>query len=791
MPNPVIDSLRGMRRSPLASALAILSIGLSVGASALVFSWLESTVLDPWPAVTDAARLVALNQRAPDGGEWSVSWPVFRDWAETGTFDGVAAWTGLRLSRRATAGPPRDVWTMLVSASYFEVLGIRLTAGRSFSADDEATERPVVILAWTYWQREFGGSTDILGSTMDLNGRELTIIGVAPRGFVGTYTGAGFDAWVPVTLQPLLLGENSLRDRQARWLQVLARLRPGATGESVVAGFDATARERSRAAGDVPVTGSLIQPLRMQFIGALVFPLFVAMLAVTSLIVLIACANVAGIQLERSMAKRVELGVRCALGAGRVRLIGAALVDGVLIAVPGFLIATGLTWWLRDTLVALIPPVPLRVELPIAIDIRILALTALAVSGATLIFTIVPAMRAAATDPAEVLREARSGPRNGRIGSGIAVFQLALTMMAVTCAMLFVQSIRRARRLDLGFTGPASLYLAGTEIPSDHGITRLQQLIEAVRTKPGVSAVSVTTMVPLGFGGHRYADVVPEGFIASAEDNVSAERVVVGAGYFRVMGTRLIAGRDFAEMDRPGSEPVAVVNQSFAQRFWPDGVALGRKVTQAGRTGRVVGVTADGRYRDLDDADYPVVYWPISQVWEPRFTMVVRSPAPPWDIVRAAFAEAGQDLPLLAPRTLAEHMRAATFVQEAGASVLGVFASLALVMAMIGLFATLAHRVSNRIREFGVRLALGAGPGDIVLLVLGGMVRLWSLGLLAGVPLAVGTALLLRSQLVGTTPVDPGALLTGASVLTVASLLATIGPSLRAAGIHPATVLNR
>jgi len=260
--------------------------------------------------------------------------------------------------------------------------------------------------------------------------------------------------------------------------------------------------------------------------------------------------------------------------------------------------------------------------------------------------------------------------------------------------------------MDLGFTSPASLYLAGTEIPGDARPGRLRRLIESLHAVPGVSMATVSTMVPLGFGGHRYSDVQPEGFTASPDDNVSAERVVVGASYFGTMGTRLAGGRDFSEADRAGRQAVVIVNESFARRFWPGADALGRKVTQAGRTGTVVGIAQDGRYRNLDDANYPVVYWPIEQVWEPRFTVILRSAAPTWDELRTAFDAAGPDVPVLAPRTLAEHIRAATFVQEAGAPFLGGFGSLALIMAMIGVYATLAHGVSTRVREIGAHVAV-------------------------------------------------------------------------------------
>ena len=345
--------------------------------------------------------------------------------------------------------------------------------------------------------------------------------------------------------------------------------------------------------------------------------------------------------------------------------------------------------------------------------------------------------------------------------------------------------------MDLGFTSPASLYLAGTEIPGDARPGRLRRLIESLHAVPGVSMATVSTMVPLGFGGHRYSDVQPEGFTASPDDNVSAERVVVGASYFGTMGTRLAGGRDFSEADRAGRQAVVIVNESFARRFWPGADALGRKVTQAGRTGTVVGIAQDGRYRNLDDANYPVVYWPIEQVWEPRFTVILRSAAPTWDELRTAFDAAGPDVPVLAPRTLAEHIRAATFVQEAGAPFLGGFGSLALIMAMIGVYATLAHGVSTRVREIGVRLALGAGPGDIVRLVLARVLRLWALGLLIGVPVAAGAAFMLRRLLAGMAPLEPRAFLAGIAVLTVASLLAATLPALRAARLQPATALNR
>jgi predicted permease len=797
--NEIRLAARQLMHSPLLLVLVTASIGLAVGGNAIVFSWLESTVLNPYPAVASPDRLVALNMRAPDGRDWPLSYPAYKDWRDTDVFAGVAAWSMARLSRRGEAGAPAsEAWAMLVSSNYFEVLGVRVSPGRPFTAEDEARANPVAVLTHGYWVREFGGDADIVGRSLNLNGTELQIVGVAPDGFVGTYVGAGFDVFVPLTLQPRLQGASALDARGARWLQSFARLWPKASLASSRQAFEASARAASESAGEVPVTGALVRRMREQFLGSLVFPLFTAMLVVTVLVLLIACANVMNLLMARAVARRAETAVRLSLGADARHVSAPFLAESVLLALPGLLAGLALAYAGKGLIHRFIPPVALRVELPIHMNARVIVMAAVATALTAVLAGLAPSLLAARTRPMNVLRLAGDGGGKSRLRDGLVVAQIALAVAAVFCATLFVRSLDRARAVEPGFDSPATVLLAGTdmsvaEADPDAARVRVERLLDRLRAIPGVAHVAASTMVPLGFGGHRYADVRAQDYVPAPDQNSSAERVVVSAGYFETMGMNIVRGRGFRGEDRVGSRPVAVVNEAFARRFWPGLDALGRALDQGQATAIVVGVARDGKYRDLDDSEYPVVYWPLAQVYESRFTLHVRALAEPaalWRSIRQAFANESADLPLLAPRTLAEHMRAATLVQEIGGAVLGIFGALALVMAAIGVYGTLVLNVNARRKELGLRLALGAPRRHVIALVLARSGSLALAGGLAGLPIAAAAGFLLQPQLIGVTAMDVRAVASVLLSLTALAGVAGAVPALRAVHTDPIRTLK-
>jgi predicted permease len=798
-PGEFRSAARELVRHPLLAALVTVSIGLGIGANAIVFSWLESTVLNPYPMVGSPERLVALNMRAPDEREWPLSYPVYRDWRDSGVFDGVAAWSATRVTRRRAAGDAAgETWAMLVSANYFDVLRVRPVRGRGFTADDEKRGNPVAVITHAYWQREFGSDLGIVGRTLDLNGMEVQIVGVAPRGFVGTYVGAGFDVFVPLTLQPQLLGASTLEVRGARWLQSFARLKPGTERASVAQQFDAAAQGLSKEAGDAPLTGAFVQRMRDQFLGSLVYPLFMAMLAVTALVLLVACANVANLLLARALARRKDTALRMALGASPGRAVAPLLAESLLLAVPGFAVAIVLAYSGKELIHRFVPPVAMRVELPIVVNTRVIAFALIATTLSVLISAIWPAIGAARAHSIQAMRDASGATPRSRMRDVLVVGQLALSITALVCAGLFVRSLDAARSIDLGFDDPATVLLAGTDMTlverdGRAAAVRVEQLLDRIRAIPGVRAAAIATMVPLGFGGHRYADVQAEGHVRSTEENLSAERVVVSAGYFETMGSEIVQGRAFQDEDRAGGAPVAVVNEAFVRRFWPGRDPVGRSISQGQAAARVVGVVRDGKYRNLDDTDYPVVYWPLAQSYEPRFTVHVRAVTEPrwlWDPLRLAFANESADLPLLAPRTLAEHIRAATMVQQIGGWMLGLFGALALVMAAVGVLGSMLLNVTARRRELGVRLALGAQRSQVALLVLTKSLRLALYGCAFGLPAAAAAGFLLRAQLVGVGPLDPRAFFLALLLVLTVAIITSVVPAARAAFLDPARILK-
>jgi predicted permease len=803
-------ALRTMRRSPGFTAIAVLALALGIGANATVFSWMQAFVLRPLPLVREPGQLVVLNTRTPGGYRWSVSYPSFAEWrAEARMVDGIAAMSMLQLSLRPDgAAAAQPAWGTLVSANYFDLLGVRPHLGRTFLTSEESAPNgaPVTVLSYGLWQRSFAGDPGIVGKQVLLNNQPFTVVGVAPQSFGGTWVGLAFDLWVPVTMQPALsTGGSRLDNHAARWLEVVARLKPGVTVAQARAELDAIQQRIGEIYPEDRGTGVAVRRFDEQGTQQWLRPIFIALLGVTGLVLLIACANIANLLLARAATRRREVGIRLALGASRGRLVRQLLTESGLLALLGGAAGVLVALWARPWLGALVPPTPAPIDTGLfagPLDGRVIIFTMAATMLAALVFGLVPALRASGGAPrasgpalhtsgqtvAYLLRGGGGarGPARSRLGGGIVVAQIALTLVALVCSGLFLRSIDALRRVDPGFRDSGHLLLVSTDLhlaghTRESGGPLLDRLLERVRALPGVMAAAVASEVPLGFSSASSNTVAPEGYSARRDENMAVPFNVVTPAYFATMQAAIVHGREFDDGDRAGSLPVAIVNEAFAERYWPGEAAVGKRFdVGTGQMITVVGVAKTGKYEKLDEPPYPFMYFPLAQTYTSALTLHVRVAGDPSALVstlRSSFESLDPGLPFLQPRTMTENMGAAVLPQRMGALFLSILGTIALALAVVGLYGVMSYVVSQRTRELGIRMALGATQGDVMRGVLGSGARLAALGILIGAAGALAGGRLLASQLFGISPADPLTFAAIAILLAAVALLPTFLPS--------------
>jgi predicted permease len=803
-------ALRILAKAPGFTTVAVISLALGIGANTTIFSLINAVLFRPLPQVKEPGRLVWF--RAP------ASYPDYENFRDQNdVFSGISALSGTREISLSRGGQPELVTGEFVSANYFSVLGVDVSAGRAFLPEEDrlAGAQPVVVLSHGLWQRRFGSDPNLIGGIVNLNGLSYTVIGVAPQGFTGAEAGLPRDLWIPMAIYPRLnpppVGKDGavhdpLRNRGMYWLNLIARLKPGVTSVQALAEmtaivnrlpkerYDQTIDERLRAVELLSVNGGL-DPRDRE--GAL--PISALLQAIVSLVLFTACANIAGLLLARSSLRRREIGIRQALGASRARIIQQLLTESLLLSLLGAIAGLLVAVWARDLLIKLSGATPIA-ALDLSLDYRVLAFTVSASLLASLIFGLAPALQASKPDliPALKNEAAGKGYRRSRLRSAFVISQTALSVILLIGSGLFIRSLKNARTINPGFKVEGALLATVNpgllRYSKEQGQEFYRQAVERVEALPGVEGASLMSIVPLGLS-FAQQDVFVEKQNGSRTE-VTTGFNTVGPRYFQTMGIQVTHGREFTSQDRAGAQPVVMINETLARRLWPDEDPVGKRLRLGGESepeAEVIGVAANGKYATLGEKARPYIYQPLLQRYASKMTLVVRTTGNPQTLsaaVREQIRSLDPNLPVSQITTLSEQVAFALFPARLGAALLGAFGLLALSLAATGIYGVIAYSVSQRTQEFGIRLALGADGADVRRLVMREGLKVVLIGVTVGLTLSLAATRLIAGLLYGVGANDPLTFVGVPALLTAVALLACYLPAGRATKVDPMEALR-
>ncbi len=798
---------RTLLKSPGFTLVAILTLALGIGANSTIFSWINSTLLNPLPAVKHTDGLVSLTRAGAALADLSFSYPDYVDLRDRNrSFSGLVAFKDWRVSLTGV-GKPETAWALLASANYFDVIDVRPILGRGFlpGDDDKPGGAPVVVISYSLWQSHFGGSSSIIGRKININHQPYSIVGVAPRSFQGSQTGLGSDLWIPMMMENQLSPWDWVHERRAHAILVFGRLKTGVS-------FAQAQEEIKLLMGQIVEQypdahrgwsfAPTVEPMwRASTGGNRIFSLLLPMLmAIAGVVLLLACANVANLLLVRSVARRREIAIRLSLGASRWRLVRQHMVESVALALAGGLLAVLFTLWTAGSFNKFIPPTSLPVALTINAG-RVVFIVTFAISIlAALVFGILPALRSTNLMPVAVLKEeagsASGGLHKARLASALVVAQLSLSLLLLICAGLFIRSFQRAQGFDPGFNANhvllGSYDLLPAEYSEDKAIEFNRQLQAKLQQVPGIEAVALADWVPLGLS-YNVSDIAPEGYTPQLHERMPTTSFVVSPDYFRTMQIPVIAGREFTSADTAKSEPVAVVNERVAERYWPHQSAIGKRIRIDSRPATVVGVVRSINYGSLNESPQTAVYENAFQhhfLFMTVHARVVGDPMAFAPTLEKAIHELNADLPVYEVRTLDTQVELASISQRIAGTFVGTFGLLALILAAVGIYGVIAYTTRQRTREIGIRMALGAQRVQVLKLVLAQGLQLTLIGLALGLALSLALTRFLRSLLFGIAPTDALTFGGVALLLCAVALSACYLPARRATSVDPMVVLR-
>src|SRR6476619_2495774 len=762
----VKHALRVLIKAPGYASITILTLALGIGANTTIFSWINGSLLNPVPGIANQGEVVALSLSSDATTPFPFTYPDFEALRNAQqSFVGLTSVNVAPMSLTGT-GKPKRLWGMITSANYFDVLGVRPLLGRTFLPDEDATPggAPVVVISYRLWQTQFAGRADVLGQTMDLH------------------------------------------EHHYFWLFVFGRLKPGVTLQR--AQEEMTIRLKPEVLnypdehrGHDQVTA---YPLWRSPFGANLFfsTLLPMLMTISGFVLLLACANVANLMLVRNIARRREMAVRMSLGASRWRLVRQLLVESIVLALAGGALAMLMTVWTSGSLTRFVPQMAFPFYLSIEADRTVLAAAFVFSLITGIVFGILPALRASSEAPGGVLKEVSHGMSGGsgqaRLTSALAVAQVSLSLLLLVCAGLFIRSFINAQQIDPGFSSHnvvmASYDLFGAGYTEPRGIQFDRQLLTRLEALPGVQSVMLTNRTPLTFGGGS-TSVKPEGFVPPPNVSMETQVAIVSPKYFATLQLPLEKGRDFTEQDSKETQLVIIVNQTFADRYWPGQEPIGKQVISdlTNESFTVVGIARNAKYNQLNEAPIPFVYLPLYQVYRAGITLDARVSGDPLTFAKSvdqAIHELDPDIVVFDVTTLDLRRQLSTIGVRIGGTFVGAFGLLALVLAAIGVYGVTSYTTNQRTHEIGIRLALGASRADVLRLILGRGIVLTLLGLVIGLGMSFGVTRFLKALLLGVSSTDALTFVAVALLLGVVVLVACVIPARRAMRVDPMQALR-
>jgi predicted permease len=832
-------AFRMIAKNPGFSAVAILSLALGIGANTAIFTLVDYVMLRSLPV--RAPEQLAVMARNPEKPATSFDYPDYvyiRDHNRSysgvvATSGGSTAWAFAVPGEQGTSA--EVVAGAHVSGNYFEVLGVRAAIGRLFTPADNVTEgaHPYAVLSYDLWQRRFGGESDVPGRAITLNGVRFTVVGVAARGFHGVSVGASSDVYLPIMMMPSVNPPaNGWNTRHWWWLRVIGRLKPGATLASATPELNVLWQQilktdpeyKPPAAYDKDATkynSMTVLPgsggwsgFRAEFSK----PLTVLMIVV-GLVLLIACANVANLLLARAAGRQKEIAVRLAIGAGRARLVGQLLMETLVVSVLGGIAGLFFAWWGVRAMVGLLPKQRIPVELYLTPDLRVLGFAFAASLLTGLMCGLVPALQSTRPNLVTALKNETSAARRSRfdLRRVLVVAQVAISLLLLIGAGLFVRSLSNLQNLDPGFVRESVLLVSVNPQASGYKGQRLRDYYERLLAKVGayadVRAASLANLTPLS-GSRWNQDVSIQGYQWKPDEKPYMDFNAVSPRYFATLGIPIIAGRDFTEQDNPTVTPdpkpkpdpaektkgprVVIINETVAKRFFPRQSPIGARLCRDEKfkmeeSYEIVGVVKDARYFGVREATESMIYVPAWRDGAGGKTLCMRTTGRPERVVAAVrrdVAALDAAIPVVQTLTLADQFDNDIAQERMLTTLGGFFGGLALLLAAVGLYGVMAHAVARRVREIGIRMALGARAGEVLWLILRETLVMVGSGALIGIPAALGLTRLLGSFLYGLTPQDPLSIAVSTAVLLTITALAGYIPARRATTVDPMIALR-